>query len=377
MGEKPGSDIERLKKIAYWLVIITAIIVFLIYFQNFLQPFVLALVIWYFIKELRNLLGNLKIKGKSMPRWLRGTIALMFMLALIGSIGELLVSNIEQIIKQIPQYNQIEDNFINELGQKIGMEDLAFRIEERMENINIGRFLSEILNSLSSTIGNMVMIIIYVVFLLIEEIIFASKIRIISDSDEIYNRLKTLLDQINRSINRYILMKTLVSLSTGLMSYLVLLLLGIDFPILWAFIIFLFNYIPYIGSLVATLLPSVFAIFQFNNGWYFVYVFLTIEAIQILNGNYIEPKIMGKSLNLSPLVVVLSLTIWGAIWGVLGMILSVPIMSVLTIIMAQFPSSRNIAIFLSETGNIDSLIVKYEEKSPNKLNQFYNRLFKK
>ena len=172
-------------------------------------------------------------------------------------------------------------------------------------------------------------------------------------------------------------MKTLVSISTGLMSYFALIIIGVDFPVLWAFIIFLFNYIPYIGSLVATLLPAVFAIFQFNNGWYFVYVFLAIEAIQMLNGNYIEPRIMGKSLNLSPLVVVLSLTIWGAIWGVLGMILSVPIMSVLTIIMAQFPSTKNIAIFLSETGNIESHIVKYEEKSPNKLNQFYNRLFKK
>jgi len=377
MGEKPGSDVERLKKIAYWFVIIAAIIVFLIYFQNFLQPFVLALVIWYFIKEIRNLLGGIKIKGKGMPRWLRGTIALIIMLAIIGSIGELLVSNIEQIIKQIPRYNKIEENFINELGQRIGMEDLASKIEERMENINIGRFLSDTLNSLSSTIGNMVMIIIYVVFLLIEEIIFASKIKIISETQDKYNRVKNLLDQINHSINRYILMKTLVSISTGLMSYFALIIIGVDFPVLWAFIIFLFNYIPYIGSLVATLLPAVFAIFQFNNGWYFVYVFLAIEAIQMLNGNYIEPRIMGKSLNLSPLVVVLSLTIWGAIWGVLGMILSVPIMSVLTIIMAQFPSTKNIAIFLSETGNIESHIVKYEEKSPNKLNQFYNRLFKK
>jgi AI-2 transport protein TqsA len=358
MSEANNQEGIRLRRIAYWVIILSGILAFLIYFQKLLKPFFLALVFWYFIREIRNLLGRIRFKGKNMPRWIRGTLALIIVLALIGSIGDLLASNIEQIINQIPRYSKIEDNFINELGQKIGMEDLASGLEKRLEDINLTRFLSNILNSLSSTIGNMVMIIIYVVFLLIEEIIFAGKIKIISETNRQYNSIHGLLDQINHSINRYILMKTLVSISTGAMSYLVLLILGVDYPILWAFIIFLFNYIPYVGSLVATLLPAVFAIFQFNNGLYFVYVFLAVEAIQILNGNYIEPRIMGKSLNLSPLVVVLSLTIWGAIWGVLGMILSVPIMSVLTIVMAQFPNTKKIAILLSETGNIESMLVK-------------------
>jgi predicted PurR-regulated permease PerM len=280
------------------------------------------------------------------------------MFVLIGSIGELMVSNMEKIIVRMPQLNRIGDNFINELGQNLGLEDLATQLEERMANINVGRFMTNLVNSLSSTIGNMVMIAIYVVFLLIEEIIFAGKIRIIAGTKEKYRHIQELLEQIASSISRYILMKTLISLSTGFFSYVVLILWGVDYAILWAFAIFLFNYIPYVGSLVATLLPALFAIFQFNNGWYFLYIFLTIEAIQILHGNYIEPKLMGRSLNLSPLVVVLSLTIWGAIWGVLGMILSVPIMSVLTIIMAQFPDTKKVAIFLSETGNIESFLLK-------------------
>lgn len=361
MAQSTDQEDKRLKRFAYWMIIIAGILAFLIYFQKLLKPFLLALIFWYFIREIRNLLGKIRIKDKNMPRWIRGTLALIIVLAVIGFIGDLLATNIEQIINQIPRYSKIEDDFLNNLGQHIGMEDLAANLEKRLEDINLTRFLSNILNSLTSTIGNMVMIIIYVVFLLIEEIIFAGKIKIISETNLQYNHIHGLLEQINHSISRYILMKTLVSISTGLMSYIALLLLGVNYPILWAFIIFLFNYIPYVGSLVATLLPAIFAIFQFNNGLYFVYVFLVVEAIQILNGNYIEPLIMGKSLNLSPLVVVLSLTIWGAIWGVLGMILSVPIMSVLTIIMAQFPNSRKIAIVLSETGNIDSMLVKFNK----------------
>lgn len=361
MAQSTDQEDKKLKRIAYWMVILAGILVILIYFQKLLKPFFLALIFWYFIREIRNLLGRIRIKGKNMPRWIRGTLALIIVLALIGSIGDLLATNIEQIINRIPRYSKIEDNFLNDLGQHIGLENLASKVEKRLEDINLTRFLSNILNSLSSTIGNMVMIVIYVVFLLIEEIIFAGKIKIISETNRQYNHIQGLLEQINHSINRYVLMKTLVSISTGLMSYIVLLLLGVDYPILWAFIIFLFNYIPYVGSLVATLLPAIFAIFQFNNGFYFVYVFIAVESIQILNGNYIEPRIMGKSLNLSPLVVVLSLTIWGSIWGILGMILSVPIMSVLTIIMAQFPNSKKIAILLSETGNIESMLVKFNK----------------
>lgn len=363
MTEPLDQTSTELRKITNWLIIIAAILVVMIYFQTLLQPFVLALVFWYFIKEIRILLGRIKLGGKKMPRWLRGTIAMIIVLALIGVISELLVSNIEQIVRKIPQYSQVENNFIKEIGQKLNIQDLLSRMESSLENINLTKFLSNLLNSLTSTIGNFFMIIIYVIFLLIEEVIFTSKIKIVSETNERYHHVKNLLDRINQAINRYIIMKTIVSLSTGIMSYIVLVIMGVDFPILWAFIIFLFNYIPYIGSLVATLLPSIFAIFQFNNGFYFLWVLLAVEAVQIVNANYLEPKLMGRSLNLSPLVVVLSLTIWGAIWGILGMILSVPIMSVLTIVLAQFPASRNIAVLLSETGDIHSLMVNNDEKS--------------
>jgi predicted PurR-regulated permease PerM len=151
-----------------------------------------------------------------------------------------------------------------------------------------------------------------------------------------------------------------VSLLTGGISYVILLLFGIDYAFLWAFLIFIFNYIPYIGSLVATLLPSVFAIIQFGSLWSFVWVFISIEVVQLVVGNYVEPKVMGRSLNLSPLVVVLALSFWGYIWGLLGMFLSVPITSILLITMAQFPATRNVAILLTENGKLDNILIDSE-----------------
>lgn len=366
MEEVTSPGTIRLRKIANWLIIIAAILLFLIYFQAFLKPFVLALIFWYFIMQLRSLIGRIKIKGRKLTRWIRGLIALVIMLVLISSIIELLASNIQQIIDQLPRYSEIRNQYIDKLGEAVGMKDMAEKLEERLQNIDIASFLTGILDDLTSTIGDLVMIIIYIIFLLIEEVIFIRKIKLISSSNKQYYNIQSVLEQIHHSINRYVLMKTMVSISTGVMSYFVLLLLGVDFPVFWAFLIFILNYIPYVGSLIATLLPALFAIFQFDNGWYFFYVLIPVEAVQIFNANFLEPRIMGRSLNLSPLVVVLSLTIWSSIWGILGMLLSVPIMSVLTIIMAQFPKSRNISILLSETGNIESLLVKFVKKDENK-----------
>jgi len=160
------------------------------------------------------------------------------------------------------------------------------------------------------------------------------------------------LGRINSSINSYLTIKTAMSLLTGFVSYIILVIIGVDFPILWAFLIFLFNFIPYIGSMIATLLPSLFAIFQFGSIW--TAVLVLIQTVQFAVGSLIEPRFMGKTLNLSPLVVILALSFWGSIWGVLGMLLSVPITSVIIIILGQIPETRSLAVFMSETGEIRS-----------------------
>ena len=170
-----------------------------------------------------------------------------------------------------------------------------------------------------------------------------------------------MLNEIFLSTNKYITLKTGISLLTGGLSYVVLLLFGIDYAFLWAFLIFLFNYIPYIGSLIATILPAIFAVIQFGTIWSFVWVFISVEAIQLVVGNYIEPKVMGKSLNLSPLVVVVALSFWGYVWDLLGMFLSVPITSIMLIMLAQFPATRSFAILLTENGNIENVLIKKEE----------------
>ena len=351
----------NLGRVTNWIIIISAVTFSLIYFQNILKPFALALVFWYMIADLRNHLHKIKIRKKPLPRWLSTTVAFIILFLLIEFISEVLTANTEEIMKKIPNYSASQLNFIEELGNKIGIHDLEIRIHDQLGNIDLAKLLTSFFDSLTSMVGDLVMIIVYLIFLLIEEAGFTQKIQRIVSSGPDFKSLTELMGRINKAINKYITLKTLVSLLVAIFSYIILRIFGVDFPFLWAFITFILNFIPYIGSLIATLLPASYAVFQFGSIMSFVWIFLTITSVHILVGNYVEPKFTGKSLNLSPLGVVIALTFWGSVWGVLGMLLSVPIMSITTIVLAQFPATRFLAVLLSETGDIKSLQIGLDE----------------
>jgi predicted PurR-regulated permease PerM len=168
-----------------------------------------------------------------------------------------------------------------------------------------------------------------------------------------YNRVNGLVKKIDKSISNYIALKTLVSLLTGFLSYFVLLIIGVDAPLFWAFLIFVLNYIPSIGSLIATIFPTIFALLQFGDFTPAILVLAIVGAIQLIVGNLIEPRLMGNSLNISPLVVFLTLALWGVMWGITGMLLSVPITVILIIIMSEFSDTRPFAILLSRKGDLN------------------------
>lgn len=338
---------------------------FIIYFKDLLKPFVLAVMIWYIIKTIYSYIGRVKIMGKQLPRWLRGTLAILVIVVCTQLTVNLVVSSLSDIVNNYSKYQRTLGAMLGDWGVTMGVENITDSLMQQVSKLDLQGFLSATLSSLSTMIGNLVIIIIYIVFLLLEEVAFSNKLDLILGDSKKSARFRKVLDEIYVATNKYVTLKTGVSLLTGSVSYIILLLFGIDYAFLWAFLIFVLNYIPYIGSLVATLLPSVFAIVQFGSLWSFLWVFISVEAVQIIVGNYVEPKVMGRSLNLSPLVVVLALSFWGYVWDLLGMFLSVPITSIMLITLAQFPATRNIAILLTENGNLENVVVNPEKEDPN------------
>jgi predicted PurR-regulated permease PerM len=141
-------------------------------------------------------------------------------------------------------------------------------------------------------------------------------------------------------------------LITGTLCGITFFAFGLDSPLLWAFVLFIMNFIPVIGSLLAVFFPTFFALIQFGDFSTPALMLAILIAIQMVIGNILEPKIMGDSLNISPLVALFSLAFWGAIWGITGMLVSVPITVILIILLAHFPSTKNISILLSNTGKV-------------------------
>jgi AI-2 transport protein TqsA len=164
--------------------------------------------------------------------------------------------------------------------------------------------------------------------------------------------LRQSLVEIEHRIERYIWIKTLVSLVTAVLCWVVLAYAGVNYASLWALVIFLFNFVPNIGSLFAVILPALLTLLQFNDWGIFFSVTLSLTADPGGHRQLRRARLMGTTLNLSPFVIILSLTFWGGIWGVAGMFLSVPITVIIAIVFSKFEPTRPVAVLLSSNGRL-------------------------
>jgi AI-2 transport protein TqsA len=186
----------------------------------------------------------------------------------------------------------------------------------------------------------------------LEQRYFSAKINALIPDEASRTKLYDLLVDIDYDIRAYIGIKTAASLLTAIASYLVMSYVNLDFAGFWALLIFVLNFIPNIGSIIATLLPSLLALVQFDTLMPFLIVAGGITVIQFSIGQVIEPIFAGKTLNVTPLAIIFSLVIWGMMWGIAGAFLCVPILVISMIILYHFDATRWLAILLSQNGRI-------------------------
>ncbi len=341
----------NIQSIAFGLLIVIAVAVILSFTKVVLIPFVLAFMIWFLIRQVQQQIGRVRVRGEQLPLWLRGTLAFLAIFAALALVATLLTNNIKGVTAVLPNYEAnvllIKDQIEGATGW-----DLYAYTGRMTEDMEVGRLITQLVNALTSILGNAVLVVIYVAFLMVEERHAKAKFQAMYEAGPQRERVLDVMRQVDHSLSRYVTLKTFVSLITGALSYIVLLIIGVDFAFFWAFIIFLLNYIPTIGSLVATVFPAFIAALQFASIGPALWVLGGVGLIQIIVGNILDPRLMGTSLNVSGVVVILSLAFWGSIWGVVGMILSVPITVMLVITLAQFDNTRWLAILLSDKGQV-------------------------
>jgi len=348
---------NKVVKAAAWFLCLGAIIALLMFFRSFIQPLALAVILWFLIIELRVQFMKLSIRGRSFPKPIWTVISSVTVLYIFYLTTSIIIGNIQNLANNMSHYTSNLIGLLETLEKWVNLENLGERVQQ--DKSMLVRGMTSVATQFASVLGQFVLILFYVVFMLLEEATFHRKLQIMMDKSTGMDAWKSTFDRIYKLFHDYATIKVMTSLVTGVISYLILFFTGVELPALWAFIIFLFNFIPSIGSIAATLLTTVFSLVQFGLDTRVLGIFIGIAFTQVIIGNIVEPRIMGNRLNLSPLIVIISLTFWGFIWGVMGMILSVPITAMLMIIFSQFKDTRNIAILLSGNGQIADRI--YDE----------------
>ena len=324
----------------------------LIFGRDVLLPFFVAVLLWYFIDATASAIGNLRLAERTLPRWLCRMFSLVGIASVLYVVGALASANIAAVYDAAPLYKSNIEKLSTRLSEALGIEN-RLDIAALVRDIDFVPYLQDLALGLANIAGVAMLIALYVIFLLIEQHSFSAKIKAIFPNQSARQKVEMLLSQMQNRLETYIWIKTLMSLLTAVASYVVLLLVGVDYAAFWALLIFLLNYIPTIGSLLATAFPTLLALVQFDSFAPGILVLAGCGAIQFLVGNILEPRIAGNRLNISPLVVLLSLAVWGTIWGIAGMFLAMPITVMLVIVLAHFPATRPIAILLSNEGQVD------------------------
>ncbi len=319
--------------------------------RDLLIPIAIAFMIWFLLNALARVFGRLQLGNRRLPPFGAMALSIVAVLAVLVGLINMVADNISAVTQALPVYEANLDRLAAQASTLIG-SDIVASFDKMITDIPVARVLTRVAGTVANMASQFGIVLVYVMFLLVEQQAFDSKIRALFPNRERERRVRVVLSDIQREIQTYVWIKTLMSVLTGGISYVVLIAVGVSFAEFWAVFIFLLNYIPTIGSLLGILFPAALTLMQFGEFVPFLLVLVPLAAAQIFIGNVLEPRLMGSSLNISALVVILSLTLWGAIWGITGMFLSVPIMVVLMIVLGHFPVTRPIAILMSADGRI-------------------------
>lgn len=341
----------KVERISHTLISIGLVLVFIIYSKVFLVPIILAIVLWYLINAVNLLVSMIPGVERRIPKGLTLAFSTILIIVVISSAGSVIGQQINGIISTAPDYKVNLEQQLGRLLLAVGYTE-PISLKSITSDFDINGYLRDLLNSFSTLAQKFLLILLYTFFLLIEQHTFTRKIAALRLAKERKENIKKLLANINRSVLRYIGVKFAASIATGVLSFFVINYAGLDFALFWAFLIFVFNFIPTIGSIVATLFPSLIALVQFDHLSPFFLILIGVGVIQLIIGGILEPKLYGDSLNISPLVIVLSLVLWGLLWGIVGMLLCVPITVILINVFAQFERTRPVAVLLSQNGKV-------------------------
>ncbi|WP_022729279.1 AI-2E family transporter [Fodinicurvata sediminis] len=333
-----GDGMDRTARLAHWSIIFGAASLFILVLylsRPVTLPLAFGLFLMAIVWPVQDRLD------RRFPRWVGFLTSVLLIVLAFGGFFGLLALSVILIGDGIAAYRYELDRAYFSVLAWAAANGFPVNVPN-VEEMDIGPMVgmaASALDRVNASIALIGLTFIYIVLGLLEVRDFGSKLRSLPTGDLILDAIQ----KISHKFRRYIVVRTFVSLLTGLLTYLFALVLGLEFALTWGLIAFILNYIPFLGSILAVIPPVVFATVQFNDWLMPLLVLLGTSTIQIVLGNYVDPRLEGRALALSPLVVVISIFFWGMIWGVAGAFIGVPATIAIITICDQFEQTQWLA----------------------------------
>ncbi len=320
--------------------------------RGLMVPVFSAVIIAYVLSETSEWLGKLPVISR-LPAFLRHAILLISFTVIFMFFTFVVTSTIDDLLAAAPRYQANLEALSSRLTERFGL-DLPPTWDDIWDatigKLNLQSIMIVFLGWILTFGLTAFLIVVYVGFMIAERGTFATKLLKAFPDRAQAETTGLIIREINAQIGRYLAIKTLINAILGAICYVILWYMNVDFALFWALVIAFSNYIPYVGSIMGVAFPVVLSFAQFDTLYSSVILMVLLTMAQTYVGNILEPRLIGKQLNLSPLVVIISLSVWATFWGIPGAILAIPMTSMLMIIFSNFDATRFIAVLLSEHG---------------------------
>ncbi len=335
-----------------WLmgIIAFAVVLFLLVQAKFiLIALAIAIILFSLTSDAINSISQLRIGRLRIANWVASIVAVLLIASGLLTLAGMVISQVNTVLSTTLAYTDDAQRAIAQMFSWMG-EDVEESVLQTVRSIQISGYLRSAAGQAGTILGQSVLIILFVGFLFAERVWFGTKLENLMEDKAQAQRVSAIIGSIIRRVNRYLLVKALISTVTGVAIFLLLRVFNLEFAVAMGLLTFVLNFIPSVGSIIATLIVTLVAYIQVPEPQTAVLIFVLAGMTQFLLGNVIDPMLMGKTLRLSSFGIIMSLAFWGAVWGVPGMFLAVPFMVAVMIVCSHIPAARPVAVLLSREG---------------------------
>ena len=345
------SLVERYRLQTWFLGIIAfSMILFLLVQARFiLISLVIAIILFSLTADAITAFSRLRIGSWKITNWLASMAAFTLIAVVLLTLSAIVISQVNAVVTTTLTYTDQAIADVARLAALYSPEAEA-TVEASIRSIEVSGYLSALAGQASNLLSATTLVILFVGFMFAERLWFNTKLENLMHDRAKAQRVGRIIHSIVRRVNHYLLVKTGVSATTAVAVYALMTAFGLEFAGPMAILTFILNYIPSVGSIIATILLGVVALIQVPEPATALLVFVIAGMVQFMLGSVIDPMLMGRALRVSSFGIIVSLSFWGAVWGIPGMFLAVPIMVAIMIVCSHIPSARPVAVLLSREG---------------------------